>query len=97
MDKETIKSAIEKAIASRGKNKGKLKAKCPPINTPGAAAWQAIQLNANPYKVGVCHLFFMDKDNLSIYGSIAQAIKKGNIDVRSLDADRLALESIGAW
>jgi hypothetical protein len=50
------KNAINDALVSRGANKGMLKAKCPKVNTPGAAAWQAIMGFANPYKVGMCHI-----------------------------------------
>lgn len=97
MDTEIIKQAIIGAISSRGKNKGFLKAKCPPMNTPEAAAWQAIMSHANPYKVGFGHLMFMDDSTREIYNWIKEYVKKSTIDVRSLDKDRNILEKLGAW
>jgi hypothetical protein len=97
MEKSVLISAINDAIASKGKNKGSLKAKCPPIDTPGAAAWNAIQFYANCYKVGMCHIWFMSDDNRAIYNTIVKFIGIHKIDVRSLDRDRKALETIGAW
>lgn len=57
--------AWDTATVSRGKNKGKLKAKCPPMNTLGAACWQG--MNTNPYRIGIGHLLFMDKDTYEVY------------------------------
>jgi hypothetical protein len=94
---EIIESAITKARVSRGKNKGRLKAKCPKVNTPEAAAWQAIMTFANPYKIGLGHLMFMDDENLQIYNYITEVIKVTGLDVRDFDRDRKALDSLGVW
>lgn len=91
---EAIKAAIEGALVSRGPSKGSLKAKCPPVDTPEAAAWQAIMGHANPYKVGFGHLMFMGENNRAIYEAIDNAIKEKNLDVRALDRDRKVLDLI---
>ena len=92
-----IASAIDGAIATRGKNKGKLKAKCPPMHTDAAAAWQAIQMEANPYKVSMGACLFFSLRQTKIFNAVLETIREKNIDVRGLDRDRLALESMGAW
>ena len=55
------------ALVSRGPNKGMLKAKCPPMGTYGSAVWQALMMHANPYKVGLGHMLFMDGTILEVY------------------------------
>jgi hypothetical protein len=98
MNELEIKSAITGALASRGKNKGQLKAKCPPMNTPEAAAWLAIMSHVNPYKVGFGQMLFMDSGNRAIFDAIDRAMNKmGKEQYIGLDKDRLALESLGVW
>lgn len=92
-----IFKAINGAIATRGKNKGQLKAKCPPSNTDAAAAWQAIQMEANPYKVSMATCLFFSERQTRIFNCIVETIRRQSIDVRGLDRDRVALESIGVW
>ena len=92
-----IKQAINGAIATRGKNKGQLKAKCPPMHTDAAAAWQAIQVEANPFKVSMSACLFFSLRQTKIFNAVLETIRAKNIDVRGLDRDRLALESMGAW
>ena len=93
--KDICKAAIDGAISTRGKNKGFLKAKCPPMGTDEAAAWQAIMIRANPYKAGIGHMMFFTDRQRAIYNAIEKALN--GIDCRGADKDRLALESIGAW
>jgi hypothetical protein len=95
IDKETVQLAMQNALVSRGKNRGQLKAQCPPIGTPEAAAWQAIVAKANPYKLGIGHLLFMSAEHREIFDAVEALIK--NLDVRRLDRDRMALEVLGAW
>ncbi len=92
-----LKSAITGSLVSRGRNKGLLKAKCPPMNTPEAAAWQAITSIANPYKLGFGHMLFMTKPNRQIYDLTLEVIKASKWDVRAMDRDRLSLEGLGVW
>lgn len=94
---DIVVKAIAGAKASRGANKGQLKAKCPPVDTPEAAAWQAIMAKANPFKTGLGHMLFMSKPNRVIYNCIEHAIENGKIDVRGLDRDRKALENLNIW
>jgi hypothetical protein len=95
--RQDLKQALIEAIASKGPNKGQLKSKCPKVGTFGSAAWNAIQSFANPYKVGMCHVFFMNEDKRKVYHFIMRFIKIKKIDVRFLDRDRVILESIGIW
>jgi hypothetical protein len=98
VNNEIIRSYIKGAIASKGKNKGQLKVKCPPMNTPEAAAWLAIMSHVNPYKVGFGHLMFMDSGNREIFDAIDRTMNKmGKEQYIGLDKDRLALESLGVW
>ena len=87
--------AINKALVSRGKNKGILLANCPRSNTDAAAAWQVIVGYANPYKMGIGTIMFFSDRQSAIYKAIDDSLK--GVDVRSLDRDRVALELMGAW
>ena len=84
---------LSQAIASRGKFKGILKAKCPPINTQGAAVWQGIMFHSNPYKMGFGHILFMDEENKELYNHVVNLGKR--IDMTNLDRDANALRSFG--
>jgi len=92
-----IKAAIQGAIATRGKNKGQLKATCPRSDTDAAAAWQAIQMEANPHKVSMATCLFFITRQTKIFNAVLETIRERNIDVRGLDRDRAALENLGAW
>jgi hypothetical protein len=88
-------AAIDAAIVSRGKNKGRLKAACPPMGTDAAAAWQAMMGHANPYKIGMGHIMFFTERQRDIYNAIDKALE--GRDVRHVDRDRVALETMGVW
>jgi len=88
-------AAIDAAKASRGKNKGLLKATCPPMGTDAAAAWQALMGHANPYKMSIGQIMFFTDRQRAIYRAIDDAL--AGHDLRGLDRDRVALESLGAW
>jgi hypothetical protein len=88
-------AAIDAAKASRGKNKGLLKATCPPMGTDAAAAWQALMGYANPYKMSIGQIMFFNDRQRAIYRAIDDAL--AGHDVRGLDRDRIALERLGAW
>jgi hypothetical protein len=89
--------AIKLALVTKGRNKGMLLAKCPRVDTPAAAAWMAIVSEANPFKLGIGHMLFMGEKNRALYEHILQAIKDMGLDVRGLDRDRKALETLGVW
>lgn len=85
------------ALVSRGAKKGMLKAKCPPMDTPAAAAWQAMMLCSNPYKVGMAHMMFMSEDNRKLYKEVLAWCESVPSIHHALDRDRKALQSMGAW
>lgn len=89
--------AVAGALVTRGKNKGMLLAKCPPVGTDEAAAWQAIQSYANPFKTGMAHMMFMSNRGRIIYAALRKMIRDNNINVSRLDRDRKALEAFGVW
>lgn len=93
--KERLANGLSDALVSRGKAKGMLKKKSPPVNTVGAAVWQALQSCSNPYKVGFCHLMFMDEGNKQVYDYIIQLGEK--IDLSRLDRDSNLLKDLGVW
>ena len=93
--KDVCIAAIDAAIVSRGKNKGMLKANCPKFDTNGAAAWQAIALKANPFKVGIYTIAMFDDRQRAIFDAVNKAIE--GHDVKQLDRDRTILEELGVW
>ena len=93
--KDICIAAISAAQSSRGKYKGALKAKCPPIGSDAAAAWQAITAHANPYKIGFGHMMSFSDRQLAIYNTIDKSLE--GTDVRGSDRDRVVLERLGAW
>ena len=93
--KENVKQGFKDAIASRGKNKGLLKAKCPPINTLGAAVWNAIQNYSNPYKVGFGHLMFMRGETKEVYNHVVDCGKR--VDLSKFDKDANVLRELGIF
>lgn len=88
-------AAIDAAKATRGKNKGMLKASCPPMGTDAAAAWQALMGYANPYKMSIGQIMLFSDRQRAIYRAIDDSLK--GHDLRGLDRDRVALEALGAW
>ncbi len=88
-------AAIDAAKATRGKNKGMLKASCPPMGTDAAAAWQALMGHANPYKISIGQIMLFSDRQRAIYHAIDESLK--GHDLRGLDRDRVALEVLGAW
>ena len=93
--KDMIIAAIDSAIVSRGKSKGRLKRQCPPMGSDGAAAWQAMMLEANPYKASIWQISLFNERQSYIFRNVSQAIE--GLDLRTMDRDRLALEIMGAW
>jgi hypothetical protein len=89
--------ALHGAIAHKGKNKGRLLVKAPPMQSLENAAWQAAQVIANPYKVSFMALIFMNDEQRAIYDELLAAFKGIPSLVKYLDRDRVALETIGVW
>ena len=88
-------AAIDAAQVSRGKNRGMLKAQCPKADSDGAAAWQAMTLQANPYKAGIYTIAMFNERQRAIFAAVGKAIE--DLDISHLDHDRTILESLGVW
>jgi hypothetical protein len=99
MDSKELKdvciAAINDALVSRGKNKGSLKASRPNSSSDAAAAWEALIMEANPYKAGIWFQVMMNDRQQAIFREVSKAIK--GLDLRSIDRDRSILEQLGAW
>ena len=89
--------AFEGAIASKGRHKGKLKSKCPPMGSDAAIMWQAMQMNANPYKVSIMQVALLSKEQAEFYNQCQAWADERKAIAPMLDRDRLALERMGAW
>jgi hypothetical protein len=92
---EKFRMGLQEAISSRGERKGMLKAKCPPMDTYGAAVWNGIMSYSNPYKVGLVHLFFMSKECKELYDHVREIGRY--VDLKNFDRDANALRSLGVW
>ena len=100
LDSETLtnnprlQAAIAGALVSRGKGAGQLKAKCPPMGTDSAIAWQALIRVANPFKAGILHLMLChDHDFLEECRAYVDTLS----GVETLDRDRRALTRLRVW
>ena len=94
---ERMKTALRNAIASRGRHKGLLKAKCPPMGTDEAAMWQAVTAVANPYKMGIGHLILMNREQRAFYEECQSWADENAALLRTMDRDRNALAAWGVW
>lgn len=99
MDSQEMKAicieAINGALVSRGKYKGSLKASRPKSTSDAAAAWEALIMEANPYKAGIYFQLMMNERQQAIFREVSKAIE--GLDLRSIDRDRNILEQLGAW
>lgn len=93
--KDICIAAINDALVSRGKHKGSLKASRPNSASDAAAAWEALVMEANPYKAGIWFQIMMSERQQAIFREVSKAIK--GLDLRSIDRDRNILEQLGAW
>lgn len=93
--KDVCIAAIAAAKVSRGKNRGMLKANCPKSDSDGAAAWQAMTLQCNPYKAGIFTIAMFNDRQRAIFDAVGKAIE--GYDVNHLDRDRQILEALGVW
>lgn len=62
-----LEAASAGAFCKSGPNKGRLKAKCPQMGTDAAIFWQAIQMVANPFKVSIAQLIFLNADQQEFF------------------------------
>lgn len=87
---------LDRLIATRGKNKGFLKSTPPKWGTEEDALHQAIMMEANPYKVSIGRVFFMnDEERIKHkkYGEMLSGMK----GILLLCKDRVTLEMLGAY
>lgn len=94
---DRLLKAYDGAIASKGRHAGKLKAKCPPMGTDAAIMWQAMQMNANPYKVSIMQIAILDKEQSAFYGLCQVWADERKTIAPMLDRDRVALDKLGVW
>lgn len=96
------KAALESALCTKGPRKGLLLSSAPKSGTLAYAAWSAMMLNVNPYKVGIMGQIFLSDQQRAISKEIESAFMALPESVQrvlryGLDKDRKALESLGAW
>ena len=77
-----IQIGLREAFSKRD---GQLKAKCPPMNTYGAAVWQGIIGHVNVFKISIGHMLFMDSEKQAITILVDKKLK----DVESITYDNL--------
>lgn len=94
---ERLHNALDDAIAQRGKNKGRLKAKCPPLGTDGAVMWTALMMYANPHKVGMVHAIVGGMHDPDFKDACDRFAQERAEVLRHFDRDRVALERMGVW
>lgn len=101
---ERAQAAIKLALATKGKRKGLLLSSAPKGESDAFAAWAALMMNCNPFKVGMGDMIRLswNPDAQALYNEIDgwfQALPNGtrNRLIVGLDKDRLALQTMGAW
>lgn len=86
-------------FASRGKNKGFLKANKPRGLSEGI--WLSIMLNVNPFKAGTCSIFWLGDEERAAFDTFAAIFdnmpKGGKAAFNVFDKDRTQLAIMGAW
>lgn len=95
--KPRVRAAGKAALSTKGKRKGYLLSKCPPMGTDAAAFWQAAMLTWNPYKASIPQLMLMPSDMRPFYRyceAYCEALAAQGV---CLDLDRLNLQRMGAW
>lgn len=66
-NQDRLEAASAEAFCKSGPNKGHLKAKCPAMGTDAAIFWQATQMAANPFKVSIAQLIFLNADQQEFF------------------------------
>ena len=89
--------AYEGALATRGKHKGMLKAKCPKAGTDAALMWQALMVHANPYKASVFSAMFAAWTDAEFFEACRNFAAEKAAVLRHLDRERAALTRLGVW
>lgn len=95
--KPRVRAAGKAALATKGKRKGFLLSRCPPMGTDAAAFWQAAMMTWNPYKASIPSLLFMDAEMRAFHHyceKYCEALARQGV---CLDLDRVKLARMGAW
>jgi hypothetical protein len=72
---ELVNAAHKQAVCQAGPRKGRLKATCPPMGTPGEAYWLGCMYQLNPYKVSIARLIFMTPEHRELFDAAAASTK----------------------
>ncbi len=95
---DTARTALKACIATRGKHKGQLLARCPDSRTLAAAAWQGAMLSVNPFKASIAASLFMSEAQRAVRNEVLAHFDATPRDHAIMaDRDREALESLGVW
>lgn len=101
---DRAKAAIKAALAKKGPRQGLLLSSAPKMDSDAYAAWSALMMYCNPYKVGMIAQMVMshDQDRWDLhkeidswFESLPDALRKALIV--GLDRDRAALSRLGVW
>lgn len=101
---DRAQAAIRSALATKGPRKGLLLSSAPKSETDAFAAWSALMMRCNPFKVGMCNMIRLawDQDRKALHDEIDawfESLPKNTQHSLSvgLDKDRLALQTLGVW
>lgn len=73
---EQVNAASREACCQTGPRKGRLKSKCPPMGTLGAAYWQGAMMALNPHKVSIARIIFMSPEERWLFDAAQAACDK---------------------
>jgi hypothetical protein len=101
---DRAQAAIRFALATRGSRKGLLLSSAPNGESDAFAAWSALMMRCNPYKVGMMNMIRLswDPERKALHDEIDswfESLPKNTQHSLTvgLDKDRLALQTLGVW
>jgi len=97
-------AAIRSALATKGSRKGLLLSSSPTPDTDAYAAWSALMMRCNCFKVGMGNMITLSwnpelkalHDEIDLWFESLPRNTQHSLIV-GLDKDRLALQTLGAW
>ena len=78
---EADTALFHSALATRGKNKGMLKAKAPKWGTPAWVAWQALVMEVAPFRASVGGLMMLDGEQKDEWTRLSNLMDKVGMSV----------------
>jgi hypothetical protein len=101
---DRAKAAIHAALATKGSRKGLLLSSSPKPDTDAYAAWSALMMRCNCFKVGMGNMIRLAwnpelkalHDEIDSWFESLPRNTQHSLTV-GLDKDRLALQTLGAW